>query len=120
MSKNLFDDPKFQAAVKEGSSRHEIMIIVGNAIKKDYPKPLETFGSCPRENIIDALVATCSTEEEIRKTLKDFGFGEGMTIDIMEPPTTEADKEGVALIMAMGGTLTKDGLPCIIMEYDFL
>ena len=116
MSGSIFNDPLFVKAHEEGLAKHEIDMLVGNAIRAKFPKPLETFAGSPRERIIEALIATCSTKEEIEKVLNEFGFGDVM-VDVMETPTDEAGKEALAICKVIGGPLTKEGLPCMVLDF---
>ena len=115
MKTNILDNPAFVAVVEKGLEAHEVNIAIGNLIRKDFPKPLEAFPEISRKKIMEVLVATCSNEEEIQKVLVGAGFNSVM-ISIMEKPVDEAGKQAMALCQAMGGTLTKEGLPCMIME----
>jgi|GEM_PF-6323212 len=82
---DLFKNPVFQDLLKQHRSRHETAILIGEIIRRDYPKPLEAFSQLSEEAIATALIATCSTEQEIGEVLLAAGF-KSVSVSVMEEP----------------------------------
>lgn len=112
--KSLLKIEGLMSLIDKNLSRHELIIIVGDWIKENHPKPLVSLPEIPKESLIKALIATGTTEEEISKTLRDAGFPL-VAISIMPVPIDEKGTEALALCQAMGADLTREGLPCMTM-----
>jgi len=111
--KTLLDDPKFAALLTDAKSEHEKFILIGQIIVTEYPKPLFSFPGVPRDIIVKALAATCSTEEEIKRLLYKSGLGDTNVL-IMPKPKDEKGNRAMELCQIMSGILNKEGLPCMI------
>ncbi|PIP34854.1 hypothetical protein COX21_00670 [Candidatus Falkowbacteria bacterium CG23_combo_of_CG06-09_8_20_14_all_41_10] len=110
----LLNNPKFASFLINAKSEHEKFTLVGEIIIAEYPKPLVSFPGVPREVIIKALVAACTTEEEIRRVLIRSGLGIANVI-VVEKPKNEKEKRAMILCRMMSGILNKEGLPCVLI-----
>ncbi len=108
----LTNTPEFKELLRKGKKRHTKFKKFGGDLKK-IPNLPELFPANEHQNIIDALVATCSTKDEIQNVLLKTGFGT-YDVEIMGEPMTELKQKAILICIASCGTLTNMGMPCTL------
>ena len=104
--------PSFKKLLQRGKERHARFKKWGHDFR-GVPDLKDRFPTSQHKSIIDAIVATCSTKEEIQGALRLSGF-DCYDVEVMEEPIDEFKQAAITICIAMMGTLTKKGIPCIL------
>lgn len=117
--RSLLDNPEFKAIAGENISKHEIAILIGQTIREKFYKPFISLPEVPKDLIQKALIASCTSEEEIKEVLSNAGF-KVAAVSVMKRPEEDdiVGKEALLICQAIGGNLTKEKLPCMVMLYQ--
>lgn len=114
--KDIMSDPALAEAVRVASNQREIRLIIGEFLLKHFKDPYDA----PKEfqgAMIEKIASEYSTEAEITEQLEKAGFG-FVYVSVMESSGDKVDNEIIMMCKAMGGTITKNGMPCAIMHDD--
>ena len=116
MNRSIYNKAQIQAVLAGEKPNHSINILLGEALRKRFQYPLKRFPTIPKIRIMVALIATCSTEEEIDEVLLSAGFGPG-NVSVSKDPETPEERQAISMCQLVGTGLTKEGRPCMTLGY---
>ena len=101
-----------QYGFSNGKKLHEYFIEQGQIIR-EKKLTIDDFPGMQKYYMILLLVATCSSQEEINRVLKEAGIEEKVVIVQFE--SYKDSKPGTELCTATLSLMTKDRRPCMII-----
>lgn len=115
--KELLELPEIAVEIKKQKARQHKVQLLGNEIRKNWPVISEAAKMIPTHTMITALVATCTSEEEIKEVLTAAGIRYN-SVYVVTVPCSEGWMYALTVCRMLPLIFSKEGLPVIIRLTD--
>jgi len=115
--KELLELPEIAAKIKKQKARQRKAQSLGNEIRKNLSVISEVATMMSTHTMITALVATCTSEEEIKEVLTAAGIRYN-SVYVVTVPCSEGWMYALTVCRMLPLIFSKEGLPVIIRLTD--
>ena len=115
--KELLEIPDIAAEIKKQKALQEKAQLIGNEIRKNLPVISEAAKKLSTNSMITALIATCTSEEEIKEVLTAAGIRYN-SVYVVTVPCSDGWMYALTVCRMLPLIFSKEGLPVIIRLAD--